>query len=91
MTLPGAPGWHLPDPEAGSGVLGLLDRERIAKWAGPEAERGKAGEGIAPVRAQAGVLEIGLDADHKAGAGRELIIVADLTATHEAVAVPACP
>ena len=46
---------HLACRVPGSGVLGFLDRERIAKWAGPEAERGKAGEGIATIRAQAGV------------------------------------
>src|SRR4051812_32388515 len=42
-------------------------------------------------RVEAGVLKIGLDTDHNAGARRELIIIADLTASHEAVAVATCP
>ena len=46
---------------------------------------GRAGEGCrVPVGAETEILGIRLDTDHEAGARRELVVVADLTAADEA-------
>src|SRR5215207_1109388 len=51
---------------------------------GPEATEA---EDVVVTTAEVGVLGIGFDTNHEARARRELVVVADLTAAHEAVAV----
>src|SRR5206468_2238826 len=61
-------------------------RGREDAIAGAEATE-PAEEVVIPTAVEVGPLNVGLNTDHEAGARRELVVVADLAATHEAVAI----
>src|SRR4051794_17037447 len=73
------------DAESGDSRRNVRRRED----AGPAAEAAEAEDVVVPMTAEVDGLDVGFDADHPAGARRELVVVADLAAAGEAAIIPA--